>query len=139
MDARGREAIAVLRCSTRSFALLDGDDKAWAVQAWSRVQAGMAQRTSVARIAVQDYTVPYPSTALRDFYETASPRPAGDASELTWGERAYEDLIAAAGSAMSHDLLSPLSWTRPRPDAGSGSQAGDWSVSNGCCVWRSRP
>jgi hypothetical protein len=57
VDRHGREAIALLRCSTRSFALLDGDDKAWAVQAWSRVQAGMAQRPGVARIAVQDYTV----------------------------------------------------------------------------------
>lgn len=108
VDTRGREAVAVLRCSTRSFALLDSDDKAWAVQAWSRVQAGMAQRTSLARIAVQDYTVPYPSTALRDFYEVASPRLAGDADELTWGQRAYEDLISAAGSTMSHDLLIAL-------------------------------
>nr|WP_307054483.1 SCO6880 family protein [Arthrobacter bambusae] len=105
VDTRGREAVAVLRCSTRSFALLDSDDKAWAVQAWSRVQAGMAQRSTVARIAVQDYTVPYPSQALRDFYEHAAPYRNGDPGELTWGERSYEDLISAAGSAMSHDLL----------------------------------
>ena len=108
VDARGREAIAVLRCSTRSFALMDSDDKAWAVQAWSRVQAGMAQRSSVARIAVQDYTVPYPSSALRDFYERTAPERASTPKELTWGQRAYEDLIAAAGSAMSHDLLLAL-------------------------------
>lgn len=107
VDAHGREAIAVLRCSTRSFALLDSDDKAWAVQSWSRVQAGMAQRSSVARIAVQDYTVPYPSSALRDFYARTVPMKAAD-GELTWGQRAYEDLIAAAGSAMSHDLLVAL-------------------------------
>lgn len=68
VDRQGREAVAVLRCSTRSFALLDSDDKAWSVQAWSRVQAGMAQRPGVARVAVQDYTVPYPSSALWDFY-----------------------------------------------------------------------
>ncbi|KRE65679.1 hypothetical protein ASG92_17005 [Arthrobacter sp. Soil736] len=105
VDPHGREAIAVLRCSTRSFALLDADDKAWAVQAWSRVQAGMAQRSSIARIAVQDYTVPYPSTALRDFYDRNVPRRADAVSGLTWGERAYQDLIAAAGSAMSHELL----------------------------------
>lgn len=105
VDPKGREAIAVLRCSTRSFALLDADDKAWAVQAWSRVQAGMAQRTSIARIAVQDYTVPYPSTALREFYERNVSQRVGAAGGLTWGERAYEDLIAAAGSTMSHDLL----------------------------------
>lgn len=108
MDARGKEAIAVLRCSTRSFALLDSDDKAWAVQAWSRVQAGMAQRSNVARIAVQDYTVPYPSSALRDFYERIAPKQASTLKELTWGQRAYKDLIAAAGSAMSHDLLLVL-------------------------------
>jgi hypothetical protein len=103
VDARGREAIAVLRCSTRSFALLDTDDKAWAIQAWSRVQAGLAQRSSVARIAVQDYTVPYPSSALRDFYDHAIPQ-----RTESWGQRAYEDLIAAAGSTMSHDLLLAL-------------------------------
>lgn len=108
VDTRGREAIAVLRCSTRSFALLDSDDKAWAVQAWSRVQAGMAQRSNVARIAVQDYTVPYPSSALRNFYERTAPKQASTPKELTWGQRAYEDLIAAAGSAMSHDLLLAL-------------------------------
>ncbi|WP_442542727.1 SCO6880 family protein [Arthrobacter sp. KN11-1C] len=108
IDARGREALAVLRCSTRSFALLDTDDKAWAVQAWSRVQAGMAQRSSLARIAVQDYTVPYPSKALRDFYEHAVPHRIADTRELSWGERSYEDLISAAGSAMSHDLLLTL-------------------------------
>jgi hypothetical protein len=68
----------------------------------------MAQRTSLARIAVQDFTVPYPSTALRDFYEMASPRMAGDSNEPTWGQRAYEDLISAAGSTMSHDLLIAL-------------------------------
>jgi hypothetical protein len=107
VDARGREAIAVLRCSTRSFALLDSDDKAWAVQSWSRVQAGLAQRISVARIAVQDYTVPYPSSALRDFYDRTVTNADRD-GELTWGQRAYEDLISAAGSAMSHDLLLTL-------------------------------
>lgn len=106
VDAHGREAIAVLRCTTRSFALLDSDDKAWAVQAWSRVQAGLAQRTGIARIAVQDYTVPYPSSALRDFYEQAVPQEAD--GERSWGRRAYEDLIAEAGSAMSHDLLIAL-------------------------------
>ncbi len=108
IDAPGKEALAVLRCSTRSFALLDTEDKAWAVQAWSRVQAGMAQRSNVARIAVQDYTVPYPSKALRDFYEHAVPHRIGDTGELTWGECSYEDLISAAGSAMSHDLLLTL-------------------------------
>ena len=30
---------------------------------------GWPSGQSIARIAVQDYTVPYPSTALRDFYE----------------------------------------------------------------------
>lgn len=108
VDAHGREAVAVLRCSTRSFALLDSDDKAWAVQAWSRVQAGLAQRSSIARIAVQDYTVPYPSTALRDFYEKSVPSRAGKAGEPTWGERAYEDLVAAAGATTRHDLLVAL-------------------------------
>lgn len=108
VDAQGREAVAVLRCSTRSFALLDSDDKAWAVQAWSRVQAGLAQRSSIARIAVQDYTVPYPSTALRDFYEKSVPLRAGSEAEPTWGERAYEDLVAAAGSTTRHDLLVAL-------------------------------
>ena len=107
VDSRGKEAVAVLRCSTRSFALLDADDKAWAVQAWSRVQAGIAQRPSIARIAVQDYTVPYPSSALWDFYEGSGSHPTGPA-ERTWGQRAYEDLLGAAGSTMSHELLVAL-------------------------------
>lgn len=104
VDGHGKEVIAVLRCSTRSFALLDADDKAWAVQAWSRVQAGMAQRQSVARIAIQDYTVPYPSSSLWDFYRENA-LPARDKDDSGWGQRAYEDLLGAAGSAMSHELV----------------------------------
>ncbi|NVM96143.1 SCO6880 family protein [Arthrobacter wenxiniae] len=103
VDQQGHEAVAILRCSTTSFALLDDDDKAYAVQAWSRVQTAMAQRPAVARIAVQDYTVPYPSTALRDFYDrTKSP---ARIDEVNWGDKSYLDLIAAAGAAMSHELL----------------------------------
>ena len=105
VDSRGKEAVAVLRCSTRSFALLDANDKAWAVQAWSRVQAGMAQRPSVARIAVQDYTVPYPTSALWDFYEGNAPNKTDGAEGRGWGRRVYEDLLSAAGSSMSHELL----------------------------------
>jgi len=82
---------------------LDSDDKAWAVQAWSRVQAGMAQRPGVARIAVQDYTVPYPSSALWDFYRDNAQQPQD--TKPSWGQRAYEDLLGAAGSTMSHELL----------------------------------
>ncbi|MET3173807.1 UNVERIFIED_ORG: hypothetical protein ABIB52_001645 [Arthrobacter sp. UYCu721] len=105
VDRHGKEAIAVLRCSTRSFALLDADDKAWAVQAWSRVQAGMAQRQGVARIAIQDYTVPYPSSALWEFYKGNAVGAEDGAEKMTWGQRAYEDLLGAAGSTMSHELL----------------------------------
>lgn len=104
VDNHGKEAIAVLRCSTRSFALLDADDKAWAVQAWSRVQAGLAQRPGVSRIAIQDYTVPYPSSALWDYYRDNAAGAETD-SAATWGQRAYEDLLGAAGSTMSHELL----------------------------------
>lgn len=125
VDRHGREAIAVLRCSTRSFALLDSDDKAWAVQAWSRVQAGMAQRPGVARIAVQDYTVPYPSSALWDFYRGKAQEGEDNAKVPSWGQRAYEDLLGAAGSTMSHELLLAvvvdLSKARRRiKDSGSG-------------------
>lgn len=105
VDGHGKEAIAVLRCSTRSFALLDADDKAWAVQAWSRVQAGMAQRQSVARIAIQDYTVPYPSSSLWDFYRENALQASVGKDDAAWGRRAYEDLLGAAGSAMSHELV----------------------------------
>lgn len=106
LDPGGREAVVVLRCTTRSFALLDDDDKAWAAQAWSRVQAGLAQRSDIARMAVQDYTVPYPSSALQDFYDRTVPATAGERS--SWGQMAYQDLISAAGSAMSHDVLLSL-------------------------------
>lgn len=104
VDSHGKEATAVLRCSTRSFALLDADDKAWAVQAWSRVQAGLAQRPGVSRIAIQDYTVPYPSSALWDYYRDNATGAETD-NTATWGQRAYEDLLGAAGSTMSHELL----------------------------------
>lgn len=104
IDSHGKEAAAVLRCSTRSFALLDADDKAWAVQAWSRVQAGLAQRPGVSRIAIQDYTVPYPSSALWDFYRDNAIGAEPD-STATWGQSAYEDLLGAAGATMSHELL----------------------------------
>lgn len=107
LDPQGREAIVVLRCTTRSFALLDDDDKAWAAQAWSRVQAGLAQRSDIARMAVQDYTVPYPSSALQDFYDRTVPVTVDD-DRRTWGQSAYQDLISAAGSAMSHDVLLAL-------------------------------
>ncbi|WP_434619710.1 SCO6880 family protein [Arthrobacter sp. A5] len=103
VDHQGHEAVAILRCSTTSFALLDDDDKAYAVQAWSRVQTAMAQRPAVARITVQDYTVPYPSTALREFYDRA--KAPARIEEVRWGDKSYLDLIAAAGSAMSHELL----------------------------------
>lgn len=105
VDPQGKEATVVMRCTTRSFALLDDDDKAWAAQAWSRVQAGLAQRSDIARIAVQDYTVPYPSSALQDFYNNTIVRNGGRPGGNSWGELAYQDLIAAAGSAMSHDVL----------------------------------
>ena len=103
VDHQGHEAMAVLRCTTTSFALLDDDDKAYAVQAWSRVQTAMAQRPAVARMTIQDYTVPYPSTALRDFYDRAKKPTRID--EVRWGDRSYLDLIEAAGSAMSHELV----------------------------------
>ena len=106
VDTQGREAVVVLRCSTRSFALLDDDDKAWATQAWSRVQAGLAQRSDIARMAVQDYTVPYPSSALQDFYDRTVA--AVDGERNSWGHVTYQDLISAAGSAMSHDVLLSL-------------------------------
>ncbi|MDJ0318396.1 SCO6880 family protein [Arthrobacter antibioticus] len=103
VDRQGHEAIAVLRCTTTSFALLDDDDKAYAVQAWSRVQTAMAQRPAVARLAIQDYTVPYPSTALREFYDRA--KAPTRIEDVRWGDKSYLDLIAAAGSTMIHELF----------------------------------
>ncbi|PYI39503.1 hypothetical protein CVS30_06035 [Arthrobacter psychrolactophilus] len=103
VDRQSHEAMAVLRCTTTSFALLDDDDKAYAVQAWSRVQTAMAQRPAVARQAIQDYTVPYPSTALREFYDRA--KAPTRIEDVRWGDRSYLDLIAEAGSVMVHELL----------------------------------
>ncbi|WP_315899825.1 SCO6880 family protein [Arthrobacter alpinus] len=103
VDRQGHEAIAVLRCTTTSFALLDDDDKAYAVQAWSRVQTAMAQRPAVARLAIQDYTVPYPSTALREFYDRS--KAPTRIEDVRWGDKSYLDLIAAAGSTMIHELF----------------------------------
>ena len=106
VDHTGHEAIAALRCTTNSFALMDGDDKAYAVQAWSRVQAAMARRPTVARIAIQDYTVPYPSSALRAYYERAVPPER--IADAQWGDQSYLDLIEAAGSSMSHEIIMAI-------------------------------
>ncbi|MDO5745241.1 MAG: hypothetical protein Q4P23_12315, partial [Micrococcaceae bacterium] len=69
VDAQAHEAFAVLRCRAGAFALLDDGDKACAVQGWSRVQAALAKRSVVARIAIQDHTVQFPATALQDYYD----------------------------------------------------------------------
>ncbi|WP_146073274.1 SCO6880 family protein [Arthrobacter sp. N199823] len=103
VDRQGHEAIVSLRCTTTSFALMDSDDKAYAVQSWSRVQAAMASRPAVARIAIQDYTVPYPSSALRAYYQRAVPPER--IADAQWGDRSYLDLIDAAGASMSHEII----------------------------------
>ena len=106
LDRNGNEAMVSLRCTTTSFALMDGDDKAYAVQSWSRVQASMASRPAVARIAIQDYTVPYPSSALRAYYERSVPPER--IADAQWGDLSYLDLIEAAGSAMSHEIIMTI-------------------------------
>ncbi|MBG0741313.1 hypothetical protein IV500_18260 [Paeniglutamicibacter antarcticus] len=106
LDRSGNEAMVSLRCTTTSFALMDSDDKAYAVQSWSRVQAAMASRPAVARIAIQDYTVPYPSSALRAYYERAVPPER--IADAQWGDLSYLDLIAAAGSSMSHEIIMTI-------------------------------
>lgn len=106
LDRNGNEAMVSLRCTTTSFALMDSDDKAYAVQSWSRVQASMASRPAVARIAIQDYTVPYPSSALRAYYERSVPPER--IADAQWGDLSYLDLIEAAGSAMSHEIIMTI-------------------------------
>ncbi len=106
VDRSGNEAMVSLRCTTTSFALMDSDDKAYAVQSWSRVQAAMASRPAIARIAIQDYTVPYPSSALRAYYERAVPPER--IADAQWGDQSYLDLIAAAGSSMSHEIIMTI-------------------------------
>lgn len=103
IDRQGHEAMVSLRCTTTSFALMDSDDKSYAVQAWSRVQAAMSRRPAVARIAIQDFTVPYPSSALRAYYQRAVPPER--IADAQWGDESYLDLIDAAGSSMSHEII----------------------------------
>ncbi|MDQ0276555.1 hypothetical protein QO003_000858 [Arthrobacter silviterrae] len=108
VDAQAHEAFAVLRCRAGAFALLDDEDKAYAVQAWSRVQAALAKRTVVARIAIQDHTVQFPATALQDYYDQQTANRGAEAPATGWGDSAYQDLIAAAGTASSHEILLTL-------------------------------
>ncbi|MCY0906586.1 SCO6880 family protein [Arthrobacter sp. H14-L1] len=108
VDARAHEAFAVLRCRAGAFALLDDEDKAYAVQAWSRVQAALAKRPVVARITIQDHTVQFPATALQDYYDQQVRARDGDVPFARWGDRSYQDLIAAAGTASSHEILLTL-------------------------------
>ena len=102
VDPQGHEAMVSLRCTKRSFALMDSDDKSYAVQAWLRVQAAMTRRPAVARIAIQDFTVPYPSSALRAYDQRAVPPER--IADAQWGDESYLDLIDAAGSSMSHEI-----------------------------------
>ncbi|MCU6480455.1 SCO6880 family protein [Arthrobacter sp. A2-55] len=108
VDAQAREAFAVLRCTAGAFALLDDADKAYAVQAWSRVQAALAKRPAVARIAIQDHTVQFPATALQDYYDQQTATRGGRTPATGWGDSSYQDLIAAAGTASSHEILLTL-------------------------------
>ena len=108
VDAQAHEAFAVLRCRAGAFALLDDGDKAYAVQGWSRVQAALAKRPVVARIAIQDHTVQFPATALQDYYDQQVTSRGGETPVTGWGDSSYKDLIAAAGTASSHDILLTL-------------------------------
>lgn len=108
IDAPAHEAFVVLRCQASAFALLDDDDKAFTVQAWSTVLAAMAKRPVVARIAIQDYTVQFPATALQDYYDQRVLSREAAAASTVWGDKSYQDLIAAAGTASSHEILLTL-------------------------------
>lgn len=127
VDAQAHEAFAVLRCRAGAFALLDDGDKAYAVQGWSRVQAALAKRPVVARIAIQDHTVQFPATALQDYYDQQVTYRGGETPATGWGDSSYKDLIAAAGTASSHDILLTLVLNTAKArrrihDAGGGTQ-----------------
>ena len=108
VDSEAREAFAVMRCRATAFALLEDEDKAYAVQEWSRVQANLAKRPGVARIAIQDYTVQFPASALGEYYSRRVAARNSTSPSTEWGDRSYKDLVSAAGAASSHDILVTL-------------------------------
>ncbi|MHA7299367.1 SCO6880 family protein [Pseudarthrobacter sp. MDT1-22] len=108
VDREAREAFAVIRCRANAFALLEDEDKAYAVQEWSRVQANLAKRPGVARIAIQDYTVHFPASALEEFYRRRVAARKSMSPGTEWGDRSYQDLVSAAGTTSSHDILLTL-------------------------------
>lgn len=103
-DPHRRTLTAVLRVSSRAFALLDPDTQESNVEGWGRTLASLARSGKIARIQVLERTVPDSGDALNRYWATHR---APD-TELASG--IYQDMLAAAGPAAApHEAYLAIS------------------------------
>jgi hypothetical protein len=123
----GQTLTAVLRVSSRAFALLDPGTQHAAVNGWGRALAALAGTGHVARIQVLERTVPGSGDALhRYFAEHGNP-------DAPLAGRVYQDLIATAGPAAApHEayvaLALDLKATRRLVGQAGGGLRGAFSI-----------
>ncbi|NEA37716.1 SCO6880 family protein [Streptomyces sp. SID11385] len=103
-DPHAATLTAVVKVSSRAYALLDPGTQAANVNGWGRVLAALARTGHVARIQVVERTVPDSGDALRRYWEEHGHPDAPLAGGL------YEELIQSAGPAAApHEAYVALS------------------------------
>ncbi|MFD6152968.1 SCO6880 family protein [Streptomyces sp. NPDC060243] len=102
-NPHGATLTAVLRVSSRAFALLDPATQQANVAGWGRALAALARTGHVARVQVLERTVPGSGDALRRYWAEHGAPHAPGAGAL------YEELIASAGPAAApHEMYVTL-------------------------------
>ncbi|WP_059006617.1 SCO6880 family protein [Streptomyces specialis] len=103
-DPHAGTLTAVVRVSSRAYALLDPDTQAAHVSGWGRTLAALARTGQVARVQVIERTVPDSGDALRRYWEEHG------APEAPLAGRIYKELIRSAGPAAApHEAYVAIS------------------------------
>jgi hypothetical protein len=92
-DAHAATLTAVVRVSSRAFALLDPGTQNNNVHGWGRVLASLARTGHIARVQVLERTVPDSGDALQRYWNEHGVPEAPFAADV------YGDLVTAAGPA----------------------------------------
>jgi len=92
-DPHAHTLTAVVRLTSRAFALLDADAQNANVAGWGRVLAALARTGQVARVQVLERTVPDSGDALQRYWNEHGDPNAQPAAAI------YTDLLRAAGPA----------------------------------------
>ena len=113
-DQASRSLGAVLSVRGRSFALLDGQDKARRLTSWSAVLAGLAREEgSVRSLQWVERTIPGDGAVLTRHLESACALAAGDPRVAS-----YAELVAEAGPlGQDHECFVVLSVRTRQKDA----------------------